>query len=67
MKPKRNAAFLYHDLDKDIYYKIDKRTGREVRAHKNGMTLQAFKPEVSGIDYRLRRVLVYLLRKKKTS
>lgn len=50
MKQKYSAASVYHDMERDIYFRIDKATGREERSHKNGMPLQTFKVNVSGSD-----------------
>lgn len=57
IRKKESSAEVYHDLQKDLYYKVDKLTGKEQRAYKNGMTLRSFKYDVSGNDYKKRRVL----------
>ena len=50
-----SPSIIRHDLERNVYYKIDKTTGIVHRAHKNGKDFKYFKVDVTGNDYKNRR------------
>ena len=49
------SEFLYQDLEKGVFYLINKQTGHKQQAHKDGSLLKSFKVDVTGKDYKLRQ------------
>ena len=39
-------------MQRNTFYRIDKETGEATQTYKNGDKLPAFKPNITGIDYR---------------
>ena len=55
MEEGKISATIYHDLEKNIYYRINKDNGQISRAHKNGSLLKTFKMNITGSDYKMRK------------
>lgn len=49
------SEFLYQDLEKGVFYLINKQTGDKQEAHKDGSLLKKFKVNVTGRDYKVRK------------
>ena len=51
------SSSIYHDLDKNKYYRINKQTGEVQRSHKDGSLLKSFKVDITGSDYKIRKAV----------
>ena len=51
------AISVVYDEQLNKYYRIDKNTGEIVPSSKNGDLPRKFKPEYTGKDYQMRKVL----------
>jgi len=49
------SDFLYQDLEKGVFYLVNKHTGQKQQAHKDGSLLKTFKADVTGQDYKVRK------------
>jgi hypothetical protein len=47
---------IQFDLERNSFYKINKDTGQSFFTYKNGDPLKKFKPDITGIDYHLRKI-----------
>lgn len=57
MSQDRTSLSIYHDLEKNRYYRINKDTGEVSLAHKDGSLPRVFKPDVTGNHYKIRNTL----------
>ena len=49
------SDFLYQDLEKGVFYLVNKHTGHKQQAHKDGSPLKTFKADITGHDYKVRK------------
>lgn len=49
------SDFLYQDLEKGVFYLVNKHTGHKQPAHKDGSPLKTFKADITGQDYKVRK------------
>jgi hypothetical protein len=57
---------VIHELQSNEYYRIDKTTGSVEKSFKNGEPLKSFKIDITGNDYKTRRIVLNLLYKATT-
>ena len=43
-----NPYNIYYDMQRNSFYRVNKRTGNEVKAYLNGENVPNFKPDVTG-------------------
>lgn len=48
---------MNYDFEHDTFYKINPQTGKQQLAYVNGEPLKHFRPNVTGYDYHLRKVI----------
>lgn len=49
---------IYFDYEANSFYKVNKFTGQSIKSYKNGEDLKYFKPNVTGFNYKARKVFI---------
>ena len=48
---------VYFDNLRNSFYRINKDSGKELKSYKNGDPIITFKPNVTGMNFKIRQVL----------